>query len=150
MEDRSAWKPMVDGPNDTVYIKKLKNKINNLVDKELALVDFKNEVNKEELAADTLNEVMTRQNFFFTVDDNKRNTNKKVYNLKAPGNKYRKPNAVLDHEHVPIKSNFDVTNLDKEGLMDLYGYYSYIIDLHIAKVRPESLHELSYVPSRYN
>jgi len=41
MEDRSAWKPMVDTENDTVYIKKLKAKINKIVEQELTFVDFK-------------------------------------------------------------------------------------------------------------
>jgi hypothetical protein len=73
-----------------------------------------------------------------------------VRNMKAPGNKYRKPNAILDHEHIPIHTKFDVSNLDKDGLMDIYAYYSYMIDLHIAKVRPEGLDELSYIPARFN
>lgn len=58
MQERSAWKPMEDNANDTAYIKKLKARINQIVEQELTFVDFKNQVNKEELAADTFNEVI--------------------------------------------------------------------------------------------
>lgn len=104
MVDRSVWKPMEDTATDSTYIKKLKARINQIVEQELTFVDFKSQVNKEELAADTFNEVIKRENFYFSVDDNKRNTNLKVYNAKAPGNKFRTPNAILPHEHVPIHS----------------------------------------------
>jgi hypothetical protein len=42
MEDRSAWKPMENAADDTVYIKKLKARINQIVEQELTFVDFKN------------------------------------------------------------------------------------------------------------
>jgi DNA relaxase NicK len=58
MQERSAWKPMEDNATDTAYIKKLKARINQIVEQELTFVDFKNQVNKEELAADTFNEVI--------------------------------------------------------------------------------------------
>lgn len=60
MTNRDAWQPMEMTENDTVYVKKLKAKINALVEKELAFVDFQDKVNKEELAADTFNEVITK------------------------------------------------------------------------------------------
>lgn len=34
--------------------------------------------------------------------------------------------------------------------MDMYAHYSYLIDMHIAQVRPENLDEKSYVPSYLN
>lgn len=43
-----------------------------------------------------------------------------------------------------------VEELTEDKLMDVYAYYSYMIDLHIAQVRPDNLDEKSYIPARYN
>ena len=43
----------------------------------------------------------------------------------------------------------DLDGKDKDQLMELYGHYAYMIDLHIAQIRPENLQEKSYVPSKY-
>ena len=67
----------------------------------MALVDFKSQVNSEDLAADTYQEVLSRKNFYFEVDENKVSKNLRVANMKAPGNKFHKPNYILPHEHVP-------------------------------------------------
>lgn len=34
--------------------------------------------------------------------------------------------------------------------MELYGYYSFLVDLHIAQIRPENLDEKSYIPARFS
>ena len=34
--------------------------------------------------------------------------------------------------------------------MEIYGHYSFLIDMHIAQIRPENLDEKSYIPARYN
>ena len=65
-------------------------------------MEFKDKVNKEELAQSAYQEVVTKENFFFKVDTNKKNTNLKVYDMTAPGNIHRKPNAILPHEHFHI------------------------------------------------
>ncbi len=93
---------------------------------------------------------MTRQNFFFTVDEAKKHTNLKVYNIKAPGNKHRKPQYILPHEHIDVENYIDTTGLEGDKLFELYGYYSYLIDLHIAQIRPDNLDNKSYIPSRFN
>jgi hypothetical protein len=33
--------------------------------------------------------------------------------------------------------------------MELYGNYAYMIDLHIAQIRPDNLDAKSYVPTKY-
>ena len=43
----------------------IREKINTIVQKEIDLVEFKNKVSTEELAAETYNEVITKKNFFF-------------------------------------------------------------------------------------
>ena len=55
-----------------------------------------------------------------------------VRNINAPGNKHRKPNCILPHEHVPLENHLSVNELTEDKLMDVYAYYSYMIDLHIA------------------
>lgn len=70
--------------------------------------------------------------------------------MEAPGNKFRKPNYILPHEHVPMMNHMNVAELTEDKLLDMYAYYSYMIDMHIAKIRPENLDEKSYIPSRFN
>jgi hypothetical protein len=36
--------------------------------------------------------------------------------------------------------------LEGDKLFELYGYYAYLIDLHIAQVRPDNLDPKSYIP----
>jgi hypothetical protein len=56
----------------------------------------------------------------------------------------------LPHEHIDIQHYVDTEGLEGDKLWELYGYYSYLIDLHIAQVRPENLDEKSYIPKRFN
>lgn len=84
------------------------------------------------MAADTYNEVITKKNFFFEVDEQKSDRNLKIFDMKAPGNKYRHPNVILPHEHFHVQHPIDVDGNDKDQMMDIYGHYSYLIDMHIA------------------
>ena len=49
--------------------RKLKEKINSIVKLEIDQIEFKNKVSSEALAAETYNEVITKKNFFFKVDE---------------------------------------------------------------------------------
>ena len=82
--------------------KMIREKINAIVEKEISLIEFKNKVATEALAADTYKEVVTKKNFFFQVDEKKTERNLKVFDYTAPGNKYRHPQVVLPHEHFKI------------------------------------------------
>lgn len=130
--DRAVFKPVAVNEDDHHTLKKIKSQINAIVEQELTLVDFKAEVDSEDLAADTYQEVITHKNFFFAIDENKVRKNVRVADMKAPGNKYRKPNAILPHEHVPYDNHMTVKDLTDEKLLDMYAYYSYMIDMHIA------------------
>lgn len=70
--------------------------------------------------------------------------------MKAPGNKYRKPKVILGHEHISPSHYIDVDGNDADQMMEIYGHYAYLIDMHIAQVRPENLNEKSYIPAKYN
>ena len=35
-------------------------------------------------------------------------------------------------------------------MLDIYAHYSYLIDMHIAQVRPENLDAKSYIPKKFN
>ena len=35
-------------------------------------------------------------------------------------------------------------------MLDVYGLYSYMIDMHITQIRPENLDAKSYIPKRFN
>lgn len=112
--------------------------------------DFKDKLDQEALSQAVYKEAVTRKNFYFSVDEAKKSTNLKVHNIHAPGNKYRKPQYILPHEHVDVQNYVDTTGLDEDKLFELYGYYSYLVDLHIAQVRPENLDPKSFIPKRFN
>jgi hypothetical protein len=78
------------------------------------LAEFKDQVSQEEaisLAADTYTEVATKSNYYFTVNEKLADSNLKVYNFDAPGNKYRVPNVILPHEQVNIQKFIDTKDL---------------------------------------
>jgi hypothetical protein len=149
-EKRGAFNPLQASHSDIPEIKKVKSKINQIVEKELVLQDFKDKLDQESLSQAAYQEVVSRKNFFFAVDENKKQTNLKIHNIQAPGNKYRKPQYILPHEHVDVQNYIDTTGLEGDKLFELYGYYSYLIDLHIAQIRPENLDPKSYIPKRFN
>ena len=92
----------------------------------------------------------TKSNFYFSLDQNKAANNLKVYNFNAPGNKYRHPNVILPHENVNVQNYIETKDLTKEKLNEIYAYYSLMIDMHIAQVRPGIIDEVSYVPGHMN
>jgi hypothetical protein len=148
--ERGAFAPFSGNENDIPAIKKIKTRINSIVEKELILQDFKDQLDSEALTNAAYKEVVTKQNFYFQVDETKAVRNLAVHNIAAPGNKYRKPSYIIPHETVHVDSYIDTTGLEGDKLWELYGYYAYLVDLHIAQVRPENLDEKSYIPKRFN
>lgn len=114
------------------HLKSIKERINEIVHEEVAKLQFKDKLAAEQLAASKYEEVTTKKNFYFSVDETKRARNLKVHNFNAPGNKYRHPQHILPHEHVDITAPIDIDGKNKEQLMELYGYYAFMVDLHIA------------------
>lgn len=49
------------------------------------------EADRLALETDMFNEVATKSNFFFSIDENKVNKNLRIFDVTAPGNKYRHP-----------------------------------------------------------
>ena len=88
----------------------------------------------------------TKSNFYFSLDEHKKDKNIKVYDFEAPGNKYRHPNVILPHEHCDIQHYVDTRDLTQDKLFEIYAYYSLMIDMHIAQVRPGIIDEKSYIP----
>jgi len=75
------------------------------VRQELDYLQFQDRLSHEEregLSSDIYKEVKTRSNFYFSVDENKKEKNLKIYNKKAPGNAHRHPSVILPHENVHI------------------------------------------------
>lgn len=86
-------------------MKYIKSKIAKLVRQELDFLQFQEKLNEEEreaIASDIYKEVKTKSNFYFSIDENKRNKNLKIYNKKAPGNAHRHASVILPHENVHI------------------------------------------------
>ena len=91
--------------SDHDHIKYVKGKIELLMKQELELLGFEEQLSKEEIEAlesDALKEVTTHSSFYFKFDENKVDKNLKIYNIKAPGNKFRHPSIALPHESVHI------------------------------------------------
>jgi len=101
----------------------------------LKLAGFEDQLSAEEadnLANNTFAEVATNSNYFFSFDANKVDKNLRVFNNKAPGNKYRHPNVILPHEHTDIQHYIETKSLTEDKLFEIYGYYSLLVDMHIA------------------
>lgn len=110
---------------------------------------FKDQLSTEEknaLESDTYAEVATKSNYYFSIDEAKLKKNLRVYDFEAPGNKYRHPNVILPHEHCDIQHYIDTRELTEDKLMEIYAYYSLMIDMHIAQVRPGIIDEKRYIP----
>jgi hypothetical protein len=123
------------------------------VKQELDYLQFQERLTVEErqsLENDIYKEVKTKSNFFFSIDENKKDKNLKIYNKKAPGNAHRHPSVILPHEHIHIQRYLDTKELTPEKLTEIYAYYSHLIDLHISQVRPQNLNEVSYIPPHFN
>lgn len=71
-EKRGAFNPLQASHSDIPAIKKVKSKINQIVEKELVLQDFKDKLDQESLSQAAYQEVVSRKNFFFAVDENKK------------------------------------------------------------------------------
>lgn len=116
-------------------------------------MNLKEKVGSEELAAlesDIYDEVTTHKSFYFKYDANKVDKNIALYNFEAPGNKHRHPNVILPHEHCDIQHYVDTKDLTQDKLFEIYAYYSLLVDMHIAQIRPGLVVEKSYVPPHMN
>lgn len=142
-----------EDPSKHAEVNKVKSKINKLIQEEIGLAKFKSQIGSEELAAlesDIYKEVTTNSNFYFKYDGNKVDKNIAVYNFEAPGNKHRHPNVILPHEHCDIQHYIDTKDLTRDKLFEIYAYYSLMIDMHIAQIRPGIITETAYVPPHMN
>lgn len=90
----------------------------------------------ESMTSDVFKEVKTKSNFYFSVDENKKSKNLKIFNTKAPGNAHRHPSVILPHENVHVQKWFNTKDLTEDKLYEIYAYYSHLIDLHISQIRP--------------
>ncbi len=102
------------------------------------------------MAAQSFTETVSKSNFYFAIDENKKDTNIAVINLMAPGNKHRHPSIGMPHGKVHIKKYIDTSELTEEKLVEFYAYYSHLIDLHISQIRPQNLKDKSYIPPQFN
>lgn len=133
---------------------KVKNKIREMIEHELEFANFKEEVSKEQerqLLEETTKEVDQRSSFFFpsNLDLNKVTWNTEIHDFDAPGNRFKHESVVLPHEHVHPQHYFDIAALTPEKEQEIYGLYSYLVDLHISQIRP-NLREHSYIPPQFN
>jgi hypothetical protein len=125
--------------NDHEHIKDIKGRIATLLNQELEALRFEEQLKKEErerLSQEVFSEVKTRSNFYFSIDENKKAKNIKLFNKKAPGNHHRHPSIALPHEHVHVEHWIDTEGLTEDKMFEIYGLYSHLIDLHISQVRP--------------
>jgi len=116
-------------------VKDVKGRIATLLHQELEALRFEEQLKDEErsrLQQEVYQEVKTRSNFYFSIDENKKSTNLRVYNKKAPGNHHRHPSIALPHEHVHVTHWLETEGLTEDKMFEIYGLYSHLIDLHIS------------------
>ena len=121
--------------SDHSEIASVKSRIAQLIQQEIDEMGFKDQLSAEEktaLESDTYAEVATKSNYYFSLDEAKLKKNLRVYDFEAPGNKYRHPNVILPHEHCDIQHYIDTRELTEDKLLEIYAYYSLMIDMHIA------------------
>lgn len=155
VDARQKFFSALTAPNasDHSEVASTKARIAALIQQEIDEMGFKDLLSQEEKAAlesETYAEVSTKKNFYFAIDEGKVKKNLKVYDFKAPGNKHRHPNVILPHEHCDIQNYIDTRDLTEEKLTEIYAYYSLMIDMHIAQVRPGLVDEKQYIPPHMN
>ena len=139
--------------DDHPYIRTIKAKIDEILEQELEYLGFQEQLKVEERKAmetDIYKEVITKENFYFKIDEEKKEKNLKIFNVRAHGIIMRNPHVILPHEHVHIQHYLDAEYLRGENLTKVYAYYNYLIDLHISQIRPKNLNEYSYIPPWFN
>jgi hypothetical protein len=137
---------------DHAQIKKAKDDIKRLIDEELEFLGYKHQLQEEEEAAlvdDTYNQIEDRSSFFFKYDNKKKDKNLKIYDIMSPGNKHRKLSMVYPHEHVHPQHQIDAQSMTEDDIQQLYGLYTYYVDLHISQVR-KNVDETTYIPPQFN
>lgn len=127
-----------DDHSEIAYVKA---KMAKLVQNELGFLDFQDQLTREEeerLLESAVQEVKERSSFFFRYDDNRVETNLHIFDDKAPGNRFHQPSIAIPHEGVHIQRYIDTSTLTPEKMTEIYAYYQFLIDLHIAQVRPDN------------
>jgi hypothetical protein len=89
--EKDAFKPIAENAADNGHLKKIKQQINAIVAQEMNKIDFKDKINQEKLVGEAYSEVISKQNFYFAVDEHKKKTNMDVTSVRAPGNPTNKP-----------------------------------------------------------
>ena len=131
---------------DHQVIKKVKKSIRKLIDQEIEFLKFQDQLKAEEresLLSEAANEVETRKSFYYKYDS------KKVYDIHAPGNIFKKQSIALPHEHIHPQHHIDAKSLTESDLQEMYGLYTYLIDLHISQVRRD-VKDKNYIPPQFN
>lgn len=137
---------------DHSEIKKTKANIKQLIDQELEFLGFQKEVaefDQKALVDETFKQVEERSSFFFKYDNKKVLKNKKIHNVKAPGNPHRHLSIISPHEHVHPQHYIDAKSMTEADINELYALYSYYVDLHISQVRRD-VKEKCYIPPQFN
>lgn len=98
------------------------------------------------MALSSYTSIANKSSFFFNIDSDKKAKNLQVVDPKAPGNKHRHLSVILPHEHIHIQHLMDTSGLTKDKLYEIYAWHQIMIDMHIAKIRPDNLEDLTYVP----
>lgn len=104
----------IDTSSSSKHLTSIKERINKIVAQEIEFLEFKDKYAAEGLAESQYKEVVTNSNFYFGIDEQKKHTNKRLYDFKAPGNKYRTPSVLSPHEHVNIEKYIDIDGNDSD------------------------------------
>ena len=131
-----------DHHHDNRLLHHLKEKLREILQKELDYEEFKHKYN-ETIENQLVNNIIEnrKKTFYYEITENKTDLNIQIEDLKAPGNKWKFESSVTPHDHIhPQHWQKDPEKTNEEKWKYL-AYFDIVIDQHLRQVRPSSISE---------
>lgn len=135
-----------DHHDDTRIIHHLKEKLREILQKELDYEEFKHKYN-ETVENQLIHDIIEnkKKTFYYEITKNKAELNKHIDDMKAPGNKWKFESSITPHDHInPQHFLTDPEKVNEEKWKYL-AYFDVIVDQHLRQVRPSSISELEEI-----
>jgi len=131
-----------DHHHDTAVMHHLREKLRDVLQKELEFEEFKHTYNTT--VENQIVEILVenrKKNFYFDIVKNKVDLERHISDLNAPGNKHKSDVSVTPHDHIhPQHFHRNPEKINQER-WNYLAYFDIIIDQHLRQVRPSSISE---------
>jgi hypothetical protein len=134
-----------DHHHDTRIIHHLKEKLREILQKELDYEDFKNkyETVEKQLIHDIIEN--KKKTFYYEITKNKVELNRQIDDLKSPANKWKFESSITPHDHINPQHWLPDPEKANEEKWKYLAYFDVIVDQHLRQVRPSSISELEEI-----